>query len=169
MVLQTVEAAGVISVALMAPNVVGAMAKLGLLPSLRQKEVVRRASDRLVKTGLLAWQGGKLRLTQKGEKELRRLTLADFGAFKPRRWDEKWRVLTFDIPERRKGLRLRVRSMLQKIGFVRLQDSVWAYPYDCEDLITLLKADLHIGDALLYMIVDSIERDERLRRHFDIR
>ena len=42
------------------------------------------------------------------------------------------------------------------------------YPYDCEDLITLLKADFRVGDAMLYMIVDTIERDGALRKHFGI-
>jgi hypothetical protein len=53
-------------------------------------------------------------------------------------------------------------------GFVRLQDSVWVYPYDCEDIITLLKAEYRIGDDMRYMIVDSIERDSALRRHFKL-
>ena len=52
--------------------------------------------------------------------------------------------------------------------FVRLQDSVWIYPYDCEDIITLLKADFQIGKDMLYMIVEMLEYDKRLRNHFDL-
>ena len=54
------------------------------------------------------------------------------------------------------------------IGFVRLQDSVWVYPYDCEDLITLLKADFRVGKDVLYLIVDSIENDKYLRAEFNL-
>jgi hypothetical protein len=54
------------------------------------------------------------------------------------------------------------------IGFVRMQDSVWLYPYDCEDLIVLLKADFKIGKDVLYMIVDSIEADTTWRKHFKL-
>ncbi len=167
-ILETVKGAGVISLAFVAPNVVGAMAKLGLLPSARQKDVVTRTSTRLVAAGLMEWHDSKLRLTPKGEKTLRILKLQEYARSRPRRWDKKWRVLIFDIPERRKGLRLKLRSTLRTIGFVRLQDSVWVYPHDCEDLIALLKADFHIGDDVLYMIVDSIERDAELRRHFKL-
>ena len=167
-ILETVKAAGVISIALLAPNVVGAMAKVGMLPSPRQSDVVNRSSNRLVKAGFMAWKNSKLRLTAKGERALRALALSEFSRSKPRRWDNKWRVLIFDIPERRKDLRVRLRAMLQRIGFVRLQDSVWVYPYDCEDLITLLKADFHIGDDVLYLIVDSIERDGGLRARFEL-
>lgn len=168
MILETVKFAGIISVAAVAPNVIGAMGKLGMLPSARQKDVVMRSSDKLVRSGLLQWQDSKLRLTMKGERALRMLTLREFSKT-PRRWDRKWRVLIFDIPERRKALRLKIRTMLRTIGFVRLQDSVWVYPHDCEDLITLLKADFHIGDDMLYMIVDSIERDTHLRRLFKLK
>lgn len=168
-ILQSVAVTGVLSVALVAPNVLGAMAKLGMLPSSRQKDVIHRTSRKLVAQGLLVWKDSKLRLTAKGERALRALTLQELSRSRPRRWDRKWRVLIFDIPERRAGLRVKVRGTLQGLGFVRLQDSVWVYPYDCEDLITLIKADFHIGDDLLYMIVDSIERDEKLRHHFDLR
>lgn len=168
-ILETVQAAGIISIALFAPNVVGAMAKLGMIPSPRQKDVVNRSTDRLVKQNLMEWRDSKLRLTAKGERELLSLTLREISRAKPRRWDEKWRVLIFDIPEKRKHLRVRLRLTLQSLGFVRLQDSVWVYPYDCEDLIALLKADFHLGDDVRYLIADSIERDEELRKHFRVR
>ena|SRR3989338_8127848 len=167
-ILETVKVAGIISVALVAPNVLGAMAKMGLIASPRQKNVVASASKRLVSSGLLEWRDSKLRLTQKGERALRILKLSEYSQTIGRKWDKKWRVLVFDIPEHRKGLRKKLRGTLQAIGFVRLQDSVWVYPYDCEDLITLLKADFHVGDDMLYMIVDAIERDSALRRHFGI-
>lgn len=54
------------------------------------------------------------------------------------------------------------------LGFVRLQDSVWVYPYDCEDLITLLKADLKVGKDVLYVVADRIEYDQPLRTLFDL-
>ena len=55
---------------------------------------------------------------------------------------------------------------MEEYGFVRLQDSVWIYPYDCEDFMVLLKADFKIGKDVLYMIVDELEGDGRLRKEF---
>lgn len=166
-ILQTVKVAGLLSLAFVAPNVIGVMAKLGLIQSPRQGGVVERTSDRLVRKGLMEWREGKLRLTQKGEHKLIELELRE-SVKRPRRWDRKWRVLIFDIPEKRKGLRQKVRNTLSGIGFVHLQHSVWVYPYDCEDLVALLKADFHVGDDVLYMIVDSIERDVRIKNHFKL-
>ncbi|OGG59701.1 CRISPR-associated endonuclease Cas2 [Candidatus Kaiserbacteria bacterium RIFCSPHIGHO2_02_FULL_49_16] len=167
-ILETIKAVGFLSVALVVPNVLGAMYKMGLIASPQQKSVVESATKRLVRTGLLKWRNKRLRLTRKGEQKLRTLTLSEYTQKIIRAWDKKWRILIFDIPERRKGLRKKIRNTLQAIGFVRLQDSVWVYPYDCEDLITLLKADLRVGDDMLYIIVDVIERDAKLRRRFGI-
>jgi len=167
-ILGSVAAAGVISVAVLAPNVLGALGKLGFLPNKRQKEIIRASRERLVRQGLLRWEDNKLRLTPTGTAALRKLELADYKLQKPKRWDGKWRVLIFDIPEKRKGLRDKVRRTLTAVGFVRLQDSVWLYPYDCEDLIVLLKADFKIGKDLLYLIVDSLENDTAFRKFFGI-
>lgn len=109
-----------------------------------------------------------MRLTAKGEVKLRKLELRDFKMKRPKRWDERWRVLIFDIKERQRDTRDKVRRTLVAIGFVRLQNSVWVYPYDCEDLVTLLKVDFKIGKDLLYMIVDSIENDRWLRESFGL-
>jgi len=168
LVLNTVGAVGVIGVGLIAPGVLGALGKLGLMPGKRQTDSIRAARQRLVQRGFLAWEGKKLRLTAKGERRLRLLELHDYQIKKPKRWDKRWRVLIFDIPEKRKGLRDKVRRTLATVGFVRLQDSVWIYPYDCEDLITLLKADFRIGRDMLYMIVDTLEYDDPVRTRFNL-
>ena len=168
LVLSTIGIAGMLGIAMVAPNVLGAMAKLGMIPVHRQKEIVNRARDRLVRDGLLRREGWKMRLTAKGKLALGRLAARDYQIPKPKRWDNKWRVLIFDIPNYRTGLRDKIRHTLVAIGFVRMQDSVWAYPYDCEDTIALLKADFKVGKDMLYMIVDELEGDRWLRVHFDI-
>lgn len=168
LILGAIGIAGVLGVAVVAPNVLGAMGKLGLIPNRRQKEIVNRARDRLLRQGLLKRGDGFLRLTPKGEGALRMLEVRNFNAGRPKRWDGKWRVLIFDIPEYRKGLRDKIRRTLESIGFVRLQDSVWIYPYDCEELVALLKADFKIGRDMLYMIVQELEGDRQIKSRFGL-
>lgn len=168
-VLGTVGAVGLLSVVLLAPNVLSVLKTFGLTPRPRQKEIINLTRARLVKAGYLSYNDrGLLKLTPKGEAKLRQLDLHDFRLKKPKRWDGKWRILIFDISERRKYLREKVRRTLAVIGFIRLQDSVWVYPYPCDDLVTLLKADFSIGRELLYLIVDSIEHDSAIRKHFGL-
>jgi DNA-binding transcriptional regulator PaaX len=94
---------------------------------------------------------------------------ATLGNKKKHRWDERWRVIIFDIPERRRKVRDRLRITMRELGFARLQDSVWVYPYDCEDLLALLKANLKLGAAVLYMVVEHIENDKHLRAQFGLK
>ena len=166
--LQTVATAGLLSVAVLAPNMLKVLGQFGFVPKPRFKSVVNISRKRLIDAGLLTYKNGYLQLTPEGETKLRQLEASDFQMKIPKRWDGKWRVLIFDISERRRGIRDKVRRTLVSIGFVHLQDSVWVYPYDCEDLVTLLKADFKIGRDLLYMIVDSIENDKYLRESFGL-
>ena len=53
LVLSSVAVAGGIGMALVAPGVLGAMGKLGLIPSARQLEIIKRSRFRLVARGLL--------------------------------------------------------------------------------------------------------------------
>ncbi len=168
LVLGSIAIAGTLAVGLVAPNVLGAMGKLGLMPKLRQEEYIGGARRRLKKQGLLEERDGFLRITPKGETHLRSLSLSLAQPVKLKRWDEKWRVLIFDIPEKRKGLRARIREHLHAAGFIRLQNSVWVYPYPCEEFVALLKAELKVGKDMLYLIVDSLEGDRNMRKEFGL-
>lgn len=167
-ILKSVAAAGFLSMAIVAPNAIQALAKLGIIDvKKRRGEYINRARNRLIDANMLARdKKGFLYVTPKGERKLRQLERRDYVLQKPRRWDGKWRMLVFDIPNHRKGLRDKVRRTLVAIGFVHLQHSVWVYPYPCDDLIALLKSDFKIGKDILYVIVDSIEYNKRLLKRF---
>ncbi len=165
-ILQTTAVAGVLAVAVVAPNVLTALHKLGFMPTPFDGSNIARARKHLVRKGLLAYEGAHLRLTKKGEAFMRTRMLS--APLAHQKWDGRWRILIFDIPEYRKGLREKIRRSLVAIGFERLQDSVWAYPYDCEDFITLLKADFKVGKDMLYMVVDELEYDMHLKQRFGL-
>lgn len=167
-ILNIVSNAGLISLALIAPKTIRYLKDYGLDPRERQKEIIKKSKDRLIKKGLLEYKDGFLKITEKGQSELNLFEMKDFGKVKPKKWDGRWRVLIFDIPEKRKLLREKVRNTFIDIGFVCLQDSVWMYPYDCEDFVNLLKADFKVGKDLLYLIVDTLENDKQFRKYFDL-
>jgi DNA-binding transcriptional regulator PaaX len=168
LVLETVKIAGILSIALVAPNVLRAMNKLGLIPNSRHDEIISSSASKLAKKGLLKFNGKYYELTELGERKLRQFDLSGYKLLRPKRWDHKWRVVIFDIPEKKKRVRDQIRNLFVTAGFLRLQDSVWVYPYDCEDIIGLLKTDFGVGKDLLYMIVDEIENDKHLREEFNL-
>jgi DNA-binding transcriptional regulator PaaX len=170
-ILEIARTFGVISTALVAPKVLDAFEKLGITDFHgRQREVINHARNILIKNGYLKKnKEGFLCLTEKGEEKLYSYRLSDYTLLIPKIWDKKWRVLIFDIPEYRKTLRDRIRRELMLVGFIRVQDSVWIFPYDCEELVTLLKADFKVGKDLLYMVVNKIENDDHFRKAFNLK
>jgi DNA-binding transcriptional regulator PaaX len=168
-ILGTVAAAGLLSVTLVAPNAILALKSLGLTPKKRQLEIINAARNRLLTNGLLVRDtNGHLKLSKKGELKMAQVESVNFQLRKPKRWDTKWRVLIFDIHEKQKSLREKIRRTLVSVGFVRLQHSVWVYPHPCEDFIALFKTNFRIGNSLLYLIVDSIENDRALLHHYKL-
>jgi DNA-binding transcriptional regulator PaaX len=109
-----------------------------------------------------------MRITDKGKAELARIQTLERPLKAPKRWDARWRIVIFDVPERKRTTRNRIRELVRKLGFMRLQDSVWVYPYDCEEVVAVLKADLKVGREVLYLIADAIEFDRPLRQRFGL-
>lgn len=150
-VLGTIALAGALSVALVAPNAVQVLRALdrGMRRKYDPKYAASRAFFRLVDRGYITieetTQGKRARLSVKGTRALGVLERPNIKLTKPKRWDGKWRVVIFDIKERRRLTRNRLRDVLKRLDFKRLQDSVWVYPYDREDIIILLKAVLRLA------------------------
>ncbi len=156
------------SVALVAPNAIQCLKSFGFIPGKRERQIMERARDRLIVEKSLKYEAGRIVLTEQGQRKLELLDLQDWKLEKPKKWDGRWRMLIFDIPETKRGIRQKLRTTLLYIGFIRLQDSVWIYPYDCEDLISLLKVDFQVGKDLLYVIADSVENDRSFRKSFGL-
>ncbi|HEY4487425.1 MAG TPA: CRISPR-associated endonuclease Cas2 [Candidatus Paceibacterota bacterium] len=170
-VLTAVGGAGLLLVAMAAPNVLQLLGKTPI--GKRFKDQTRSTLSRLAKDGLIRFEerGGKkfARLTDKGRDALafeQQKRMLQEG--RKKRWDRRYRIVSFDIAEKKRAVRIRLRTIMQSTGFIRLQDSVWVYPYDCEDFIALLKADLEIGKEVVYIIAETIENDQWLRDHFSL-
>jgi|SRR3989338_10471971 len=167
-ILVALQAAALVGATIAVPALPVALYKLGVIPKKHHAGTIARARQRYIDKGLLKVENGRMRLMPKGERMLGRLKLEEYGVQMRKRWDGRWRVLIFDVPEFRKTTRDKMRRTLTSVGFVQLQKSVWVYPHDCEDVIVLLKAELKIGKDVLYLIVDELENDKWLRREFGL-
>lgn len=137
-----------------------------------RKSYFKRRFQEMIGHGLIFIdkENGKsyVRLTKKGEKKLERYELGGLTVEKPKHWDGKWRLVIFDIREKRRSTRDLLRQQLQGLGSVRLQNSVWVYPYDFSEVTVLFKAEAMIGKDILYLTVEELENDGWLRRHFGL-
>lgn len=174
-ILHTVAAAGLLSVALLAPNALQVLRMFdrGRARRMNPKYLFAPAFQRLLMKGLVVFEEGKhgksVRLTEAGEYELARMVARRPDTRTHRRWDGRWRLVIYDIREERTWARVQLRELLRTYGFHKLQNSVWVYPYDCEALVILLKSNFKIGWEALYLVVEKIEGDELLKKHFGLK
>lgn len=87
---------------------------------------------------------------------------------KPKRWDKKWRVVVFDVPEKKKFLRDRFRSGLRQLGMYQLQESIYVSPYPCFDEIEFLRELIGVAVSTKYILAEKIEDDEVLLGYFGL-
>jgi DNA-binding transcriptional regulator PaaX len=175
LILRTLAVSGMIGVALVAPKTLKLLKKLDRGTESR-KELYRRitkAVTRLEVGGLVKTSGERGRrniiLTDKGHAVIESIYASEYKIPEPAFWDGKWRVVMFDIREKRRRARSQLRMLLSEAGFLRLQDSVWIYPHPCDEFIGLVRAHLKSGTGeMLCFVAEALESDKRLREHFNL-
>jgi len=107
-----------------------------------------------------------LELTLRGKETLKRYLTGDFIIEKPLKWDKKWRLVIFDIPNDKKKTRDILRHKLETLGFFNLQESVYVFPFDCQNEIEVLKNIYYIKPYVQYIVADRIETEIDLLKKF---
>ncbi|MBI2577222.1 MAG: hypothetical protein HYV77_00050 [Candidatus Wildermuthbacteria bacterium] len=141
-----------------------------------QKYPKRKVSDtfyRLRKQGLIAVEKRNqqiyISLTPEGRKRAGIYQIDKLHIARPKRWDGKWRLLLFDISEKRKISREALRGKLKELGFVQFQKSAWLHPFDCRAEIGLLQDFFGLSKEEVRLVVaESISSDEQFRRNFKL-
>ena len=174
LILGSAAVAGVVGIALLAPPVLRLLKNADPEWLLKRdpRRRLRESALRLKRKGLVEFknENGKkrLRLTVRGEKIMGSIWNETYQLQKPRRWDGKWRLVIFDIPEKRRPMRDKIRHLVSRLGFLRLQDSVWVHPYECEEVLELLRTQYRVRHDALYICAQKIAKDQRLRKHFNL-
>lgn len=159
---------------LLDPTFLYRIARLYLHYKLRgsyQRHQIQRSLWYLKRKGYVTIkQTGKLMLTDKGSKYLTsgKWFWDTVVIPKPHRWDKKWRLVIFDIPEPKRKKRDSFRRRLQALGFTRLQRSVFVYPYPCEDLIRTICDLCEVAPFVYYATADHLPNDQKLRNYFSL-
>lgn len=168
-----VAQAGAIGLTVLAPNAITALEKpLGdFVAGKEKRKEAKRIGHYLKRQKLVEvteledgmyrielTDDGKTRSTKAG---FERLRLTDD------KWDKKWRVVMFDIPEQHKQARDYISSHIRRLGFKQLQKSVFIYPYPVDEFVILLKEIFpEVGKYFTYMTVDEIDQHNSLVHQF---
>ncbi len=108
-------------------------------------------------------------LTKKGKEVAGRFQINDLEIKRPKRWDEKWRLVIFDISQIKKLYREAFRGKLKELGFHPLQKSVWIHAFDCQAEIELLREFFGLSEKEIRLIVAiDIGDDSKLKEVFKL-
>jgi len=137
------------------------------------RQRIREAINRLNQKRLieLTQKGDNLyiEITENGKKLIKNFDYDNIELPSYKKWDKKWRLVIFDIPEKKKKERRAFSVKLKDLGFYPLQESVFIYPYDCHNEIDFVCAFLSVDRYVVYCIVETIDKREgKLRKIFNL-
>jgi len=155
-----------------APNAAGHIIKLlGWVPDYKNRYRTERTLSTLENKKLVRfWYKngkGKFELTYEGKMHLANLKAKSIKLpHGPKKWDGKWRMVTFDIPEKLKINRRRFARTLGFLGMYNLEKSIFVYPHECKKEIFQIAELFLVHKYIRYIIAHSIDPDIKIRNNF---
>ncbi len=127
------------------------------------------AIQSLERNGFIERQESGFLITPKGKRKIKFLNFQNKSQ-KNGKWDGKWRVVIFDIPERLRGGRDMLRSHLMRNGFVKLQNSVFVCPFADFDALDDLRYACGVEKYVNFLEATSVKNDDdtSLRKRFGL-
>lgn len=107
-------------------------------------------------------------LTEDGHKKALRYNIDDIKIKTPKRWDKKWRLVVFDVPEKKKHAREVLRSKLKELGFHQLQKSCFIHPYECENEINFITELFELRPYITLVKIEKITNESALKLTFNL-
>ena len=113
------------------------------------EQAIRSAVSRMCRSGLLKAKRANRKsyysLTSEGRSLLTEGTRRIFRR-KESRWDGKWNIVTYSVPERMREARDKLRLELGWIGYGALTEATWISPYDLTGEVKNLLLKLNIEE-----------------------
>lgn len=105
-------------------------------------------------------------ISTNGKKILQKNAFKNLKVNRPNKWDGKWRIIIFDVPEKLRASRDALRDEITQLGFFQIQKSVYVYPFECSEEILFLSEQLLISKYVLIMISEIIQGEEEIIEYF---
>ena len=139
--------------------------------SINRNELIRNLRE-LYNYGYISWKEKsdgdcEVTITKKGISKIKLLNLDQLSVKKPSQWDGKWRIVFFDIPEKKRKARNALREKLRDLGFYEMQKSVFVLPYECQDEINFVVSIFNIKPHVQYAEMINSTNELELRQFFN--
>ena len=110
----------------------------------------------------------KIVLTENGKKIFLKFNYENLKIKQSKVWDRNFRMIIFDIPEKKRVARNSFRDKIKDMGFVKFNDSVWVYPYPCQKEIDFIANYWGIGRYVQFVLAKDLTKREELEKYFNL-
>lgn len=113
-------------------------------------------------------KNNSFKFTNKGKKWYQKSS-RKYSPLREAKWDGKWRVVFFDIPEEFHKKRDSFRRCLKNLGFHQLQKSILVLPFKCESEVAELCSRLKVGPYTDLFVAESVgSKEDELKKIFEL-
>lgn len=106
-------------------------------------------------------------ITQKGLSKLQReQTKASIPS--SGRWDGRYYIVTFDIPETQKVTRNQIILDLKNANFYHYSKGLWLSPYNPIKYIETTRTRYQLGGKIKLIVATHLEDEVKIKRHFKL-
>ena len=157
------------------PIIIGSFIKLikeikGIkLPKLKVKRTLKLLEKRKILNLVIKNSEVYIEVEDAWNKEILKYSIQSLLAMRKKlKWQGKWFLVIFDVPEEQRNKRYYLRKFLKEIGFYQYQQSVYVFPYECEKEIILIKKIIEGGKYLSYIVAEKVEYEDKLKTYFHL-
>ena len=107
--------------------------------------------------------GFRVGVTPKGGLKLLQIQADDVSIPPMKKWDQKWRLVCFDIPKGKNSERLYLNRRLHELQFTMLQRSMWVHPFECMEEMRIITDYLNLTRYVTVLEVTKLDEQNTRR------
>lgn len=163
---------GIVVIAAVAPKIFSAFGRRGRHRRYFDRDEINRHTEYLRRRKYIEVVKGReadtmeIKLTELGEEHLVKKAFGELKIIPQQKWDGIWRIIIFDIPEKRKWAREGFRQCLKRMGFYPLQKSAFVFPYPCKEEIAFLGRIYDSNNNIRFLETKVLSYDRDLKEYF---
>ena len=170
-ILKVLAVGGILAASLALPGLTQVLA-IFQPKNYRDRDRIKKNLNALQKRGMIRIyeKGSKsvVEITEAGERQILAYNLDEMKLARPKKWDKLWRIIVFDIPEKKKRLRMEINFRLQQIGLRPFQKSTFITQVECRKEIDFLGNYFGVRQYMKYILAKEVDDEYRLRNLFNI-
>lgn len=158
--LKAVGVMGLAGVTVVSPNASGAFARL-LDDSLPDEPLRKRVFAELKRQKLIQidteQENIRITITPSGAYRLLALGADEVEIPYMKKWDNRWRLVCFDIPKGKNNERSYFNRRLHELNFTMIQKSMWVHPFECFDQIRIVTDYANLSRYVSVMEITKLD------------